>query len=584
MACRNNYVDIFSVPYLPTPQIFQYGFTGKNACLVSWPEISLLYYALLLCTLSLRALSSPAKYRREVIARPHGVVATDDGRCSKIGRDVLREGGHAVDAAVAAAFCLGIVSPASSGIGGGDFMLVRLASRKAQAFDFRETASMLASQNMYGGNNSIKAAVPLSVAVPGELAVLHRAWKEYGKLPWERLDGDICHNKKLAQTLRTVARYGIEAFYNGSIGLKLVRDVQKLGGILKMEDLQGYQVRVREPLSAEVLGLKILGMPPPCSGGAIMILVLNILTQFVVPLGISGPLGVHRLIEALKHAFAVRMNRGDPDFVDLSEVLTDMLSPNFAAKLKKKINDSRTFPQGTMVAEICPVDPVLELWNQINDHGTSHLSIVDSEQNAVSMTCTINSYLGSKLLSQSTGIVLNNEMDDFSIPGEFSADFPPLAPVNFVRRSNRPLSSMSPTIILEDEQLKAVIGCSGGVRIIAGTSEVFINYFFKGMDPFSSVMAPRFYHELILNIVYVTGDHFELPAATRDVLEKKGHDLKNLNLGASFSSSVTQERVGTLLATEAVLPQSPAKRGNRCRTNRAAGHYREAQNPYHPFI
>ncbi|XP_024023634.1 glutathione hydrolase 1 [Morus notabilis] len=538
-----------------------------------WPTTIVLFISLLLQTTSLDAAATStalAKHRREVIEARHGAVATDDGRCSRIGMGVLREGGHAVDAAVAAAFCLGVVSPASSGIGGGAFMLVRLASGKPQVYDMRETAPLLASENMYAGNASLKSKGSLSIAVPGELAGLHKAWKQHGRLPWARLVrpaerlahsgfkispylqmqltsskssvfadeglnttftsngnllkvGDICHNKKLAQTLRKISDFGVGAFYNGSIGLNLVRDVQKAGGILTMRDLQKYQVKLRRPISADIMGLKLLVMPPP-SGGPLMILMLNILSQYGIPSGVSGSLGVHREIEALKHTFAVRMNLGDPDFVDLSEVLSDILSPKFAEELRKTINDNKTFGPGHYGGK----------WNQIYDHGTSHLSVIDHQENAVSMTTTVNSYFGSKIMSPSTGIILNNEMDDFSMPGNVSTGIQPPAPPNFIRPGKRPLSSMSPTIVLKDNQLKAVLGASGGTFIFSAVGEVLLNHFAKKMDPFSSIMTPRIYHQLIPNVVKyenwttVIGDHIEVAANIRESLQKKGHVLEGL--------------------------------------------------------
>ncbi|KAJ6682551.1 GAMMA GLUTAMYL TRANSPEPTIDASE [Salix koriyanagi] len=344
----------------------------------------LLLFLFLLCpaTSSLRSRQSGStKFRHQEVVARHGVVATDDGRCSRIGIHALREGGHAVDAAVAASLCLGVVSPASSGIGGGAFMLIRLAGGEVQAYDMRETAPMQASENMYDGNATLQASGSLSIAVPGELAGLYKAWKQHGRLPWERLvrpaeklarrgfkisrylrmqmektqsgiladeglrnvftsngellqPGDICYNKKLADTLRTVSK-GVEAFYNGPIGFNLVRDIHKLGGMLTIEDLRRYKVRVREPIITNILGYKIIGMPPPSSGGASMILILNILAQYGVPEGISGPLGFHRLIESLKHAFAVRMRLGDPDFVDVAQVVSDMISPKICTGVEE---------------------------------------------------------------------------------------------------------------------------------------------------------------------------------------------------------------------------------------------------------
>ncbi|XP_028765971.1 glutathione hydrolase 1 isoform X2 [Neltuma alba] len=435
---------------------------------------------------------------------------------------------------------------------------------------------------MYAGNTTLKERGALAVAVPGELAGLYKAWKQDGKLPWKRLVqpaealarqgfkispyfhmqmvrtesfilhdpglraiftskgkllriGDICRNKKLAETLRTISESGPQAFYNGTIGLNLVRDVKKAGGILSMRDLKTYSAKQKEPLAADVLGLKILGMPPP-SGGPPMILMLNILAQYEVPSGFLGPLGIHREIEALKHVFAVRMNLGDPDFVNITTVLSDILSPKFAKELKKEINDNKTFGPSHYGGR----------WNQVRDHGTSHVCVIDQERNAVSMTVTINAYFGAGMLSPSTGIVLNNEMDDFSMPANVSNSVPPPAPANFIVPRKRPLSSMSPAIVLKDGKLKAVIGASGGAMIIAGTAEVLLNHFVRGMDPFHSVMSPRVYHQLIPNVVNyenwttVSGDHIELSDHMRATLQKKGHVLQGL-AGGTICQFIVQD-------------------------------------------
>ncbi|KAE9608039.1 putative aminoacyltransferase, Glutathione hydrolase [Lupinus albus] len=555
-----------------------------STVLLLWHVIVLLVVLNLVCATSLNNGTTTIghkKHRNEAIHAHKGAVASDDKRCSRIGKDVLSEGGHAVDAAVAVALCLGVVSPASSGLGGGAFMLLRLANGVAKAIDMRETAPIFASEDMYDGDADLKAKGGLSVAVPGELAGLHKVWKKHGRLPWKRLVkpavilargykvspylrkqmeatesdiladhglrslfapngkllniGDICHNKKLARTLRFISEFGPKAFYNGLIGHHLVRDVQKAGGILTMKDLRSYTAKQKKPISNDVLGLKILGMPPP-SGGPPMMLFLNILAQYDLPSGLSGSLGIHREIEALKHVFAVRMNLGDPDFVNITSVISDMLSHKFAKVLKKDINDNKTFSPSHYGGK----------WNQIHDHGTSHLSIIDHERNAVSMTSTVNAYFGSKFLSPSTGIVLNNQMDDFSMPRNVSKDVPPPAPANFVAPRKRPLSSMSPTIVLKDGKLKAVAGASGGIMIIGGTSQVLLNHFVRGMDPLSSVLAPRVYHQLIPNVVTyenwtsVTGDHFELPADTREALKRKGHVLKSL-VGGTVCQFIVQD-------------------------------------------
>ncbi|KAM5577415.1 hypothetical protein ABKV19_007988 [Rosa sericea] len=564
--------------------------------------VVLLFLSLLPSTTSLHVASGSTQNRREVIIVRNGAVATDDGRCSKIGMTVLREGGHAVDASVAATLCLGVVSPASSGIGGGAFMLIRQGNGKAQAFDMRETAPALASQNMYAANATLKSKGALSVAIPGELAGLHEAWKQHGRLPWERLvkpaerlarlgfkispylnmqmtrtesgiladeglrhiftskgrllqTGVTCRNRKLAETLRQISKFGPVAFYNGSIGSKFIRDIRKAGGILTMKDLQSYKVKVTKPVSTDTLGHKILAMPSP-SGGPPLILMLNILSKYGNISGVSDPLWVHRQIESMKNVFAVRMNLGDPDFVNVTKVLADMLSPKFAEELKKTILDNMTFDPNHYGGR----------WGQINDHGTSHLSIIDHEQNAISMTTTVNSYFGAQMLSSSTGIVLNNEMDDFSIPGNVST-VPPPAPANFIRPGKRPLSSMTPTIILKDEQLKAVVGASGGAMIIPATAEVLLNHFSRGMDPLSCVLAPRFYHQLYPNVVHyenwttVIGDHFELPAQIRKSLQKKGHVLEPLAGGAICQFIVIEALKKNGVSQEFVAVSDPRKGG-----------------------
>ncbi|CAG7898934.1 unnamed protein product, partial [Brassica rapa] len=545
-----------------------------------------------------------AKKRQHSIVASNAAVATDHGQCSKIGMNVLRQGGNAMDASVAVALCLGVVNPGSSGLGGGSFAVVKMASGEETAYDFREVAPLRATEDMYGGNLELKKKGPLSVGVPGEVAGLFTAWKQLGKLPWKQLvypaeklaaegymiskylymqmnatrddiladkgglselfasngelkkPGTIVRNPKLAFTLKQIAEHGPKVFYNGTVGVNLVNDIQKLGGIVTLKDLNSYKVKVKKPLSNDILGYRLLGMPPPSSGGPSMVLILNILSQYGIPKGVAGPLGVHRLVEALKHAFAVRMNLGDPDFVDVTKVVSDMLSPKFAQELKKKINDDKTF------------DPKYygRKWNEIHDHGTSHFSIIDKERNVVAMTTTVNGYFGATKLSPSTGIVLNNQMDDFSIPMKPQPDVPPPAPANFIRPGKRPLSSMSPTIVLKDGKVKAAVGASGGLYIIPGATQVFLNHFFLNMDPLSSVMAPRIFHQLIPNrISYedwktVYDDHFELPKETRDVLEKKGHVLTPIADGA-ISQLIVVESGGNSNGTSRLVAVSDPRKG-----------------------
>ncbi|XP_074297427.1 glutathione hydrolase 3-like [Silene latifolia] len=515
-------------------------------------------------------------FGQSIVESEVGVVAADDARCSKVGASMLKRGGHAVDAAVATALCVGVVNPMASGIGGGAFMVVRSASTsKALAFNMRETAPAAASQNMYESDPKTKYEGALSMGVPGELAGLHEAWKKYGRLPWQTLFqpaihyadngfqifpylatyfqkyedkimadpglrhvfapngrmlkvGDKCSNKKLAQSLKAVAKLGPQAFYNGLIGKKLVNDVRKAGGILTMKDLRNYKVRVTDALGVEVMGYKILGMPPPSSGTLGLAMIVNILKNYGSSKALEGSLGLHRLTEAIKHMLAIRVNLGDPAYADVSKYVSEMISPSFARKVWHKIYDNTTFPPEYYQGR----------WKQMQDNGTSHFCIVDAERNAVSLTTTVNYPFGAMVLSPSTGIVLNNEMDDFSTPTAVSQNNLPASPANFIQPGKRPLSAMTPLIVLKDGQLIGVIGGSGGANIIAAVTQVFINHFVLGMNPLAAVQSPRVYPKLMPNVVYyenltvINGEHIELSGDKRRFLEKRGHQLESVGIQA----------------------------------------------------
>ncbi|KAJ1387872.1 Nucleophile aminohydrolase, N-terminal [Sesbania bispinosa] len=518
-------------------------------------------------------------HQGDVIESELGVVAADDARCSAVGVSMLRLGGHAVDAAVATALCLGVVFSASSGIGGGAFMVVRSSSTsQTQAFDMRETAPLAASQNMYQNNPKAKILGALSMGIPGELAGFHAAWLKHGRLPWKTLfqpaielakngfvvsptlgdfiakdankiindpglrniyapngvllkEGEICSNVELGYSLEVVAEEGPQAFYNGTIGENLVKDVREAGGILTMKDLRNYKVEITDAVTVNVMGYTIYGMPPPSSGTLALSLVLNILDSYGSPDAVKGNLGLHRLIEALKHMYAVRMNLGDPDFENIGHTVSQMLSPYFAQNIQHKILDNTTFPP----------EYYMNRWSQLRDHGTSHLCVVDADRNAVSLTTTVNHHFGAGVRSTSTGIVINNEMDDFSTPTDISPDKLPPAPTNFIEPNKRPLSSMTPIIITKDNQLVGVLGGSGGMNIIPAVIQVFLNHFILGMKPLDAVLSPRIYHKLIPNVVRCEnfnaydGDHIELSKETRLFLEERGHQVN-----ASIPQAITQ--------------------------------------------
>ncbi|KAH9308142.1 hypothetical protein KI387_036053, partial [Taxus chinensis] len=359
----------------------------------------------------------------DIIEEENGVFAADDECCYDITTDVLREGGHVVDVVVTTSLCLCVVNPMASVLGGGSFMVLRSSNAHAQAFDMRETAPQAASEDMYAKNPSYEYVGTLSMGVPGELVGLHLAWTQHEKMPWKRLfqpaiklaskgfvikpylscdiklnentimadkgfwdiltingnllnSRDVCYNKKLAEALQAISDFGPGAFYSGSIGKSLVADVQEEGGIFTFNDLQNYRVEMMDPISENVMAYTILGIPPPSSGAVWLILILNILASYGTSDAVKDELGLHRTVEALKHMFGERMNLGDPKFVNITDVVSDMLSPQFAEKLQKKIYDNTTFPP----------DYYENKYSQLRDHGTSHFCIVDSERNAFSMT------------------------------------------------------------------------------------------------------------------------------------------------------------------------------------------------------
>jgi len=281
-------------------------------------------------------------------------------------------------------------------------------------------------------------------------------------------------------------------------------------------------------LRADAMGFTFLGMPPPSSGTLGMALILNILQGYSSLEFLKELLGIHRVIESIKHMLAIRMDLGDPDFVDVTGDVAEMLSTTFADKVRQRIVDNTTFPPGYYFPK----------WSQLDDHGTSHLCVVDGDRNAVAMTTTVNAYFGAKVLSPSTGIVLNDEMDDFSVPAKRTPDRLPPAPANFIAPGKRPLSSMTPLIILKDGELAGVLGGSGGTNIIATVVQVFVNHFIVGMDPLAAVQHPRVYHKLIPNVVTYEnqtvgdGEVIALGGAARAFLEERGHRLRSTDSGA----------------------------------------------------
>lgn len=479
----------------------------------------------------------------------HAAVAADHPLASEAGVEMLRQGGNVVDAAVAVGFSLSVLRPGSCGMGGGGFMVIWDAkNQRSIALDYRERAPLAATRDMYaaGGSEASRRGA-LAVAVPGHVRGLCHALKKYGTLPlstvlqpairlakdgvaldahelsarrskirsvrdhskdfsalWDEYLGSgelpdaagagsprLWHSPQLA-ALELLARDGVDGFYEGPIAESIVSHLKSRGGILTLEDFRRMDVVERRPLAGEFDGMKIVAMPPPSSGGVAIIESLNILTWLeknklngrLESLGHNSPKYLHLLTESLKHAFADRATwLGDPDFADIP--VSRLTSPAYAAKLAERVSLEQTKP--------------LKAYGRylpINDGGTSHFSIIDAEGNAVACTETINTGFGSWEVDPRFGIVLNNEMDDFAArPGKPNAFGLIQSEASAVGPRRKPLSSMSPTILVKDGKAVFVAGASGGPRIISSTLQVLLNMTRFGMSPTEALSKPRIHHQ-----------------------------------------------------------------------------------------
>ncbi|EST05817.1 Gamma-glutamyltranspeptidase [Kalmanozyma brasiliensis GHG001] len=476
-------------------------------------------------------------------------VATENEVCSRIGMDILLEKGTAVDAAVASTLCVGVLNMFSSGIGGGGFMIVRdptpcFIHKKEgcvehTTIDFRETAPAAANKTMYMGRVPRAQFGGLAVGVPGELRGLQEAHKRYGRLRWKRLvqpsielaksatvskelarrlgyfggfmlddpvwraifvdeetgevkkEGDTFHRTAYARTLQTIADHGPDAFYTGEIAESLVRTTQENGGILTMQDLADYQVVVRPALEGSWMGKKVYTTHAPTSG-PILLSVLNMLS--LIPDFVSTPeatsLNIHRFVETLKFGFGQRTELADPAFMTGPELdrMSDIPTLSEAERLVPNITDDRTHP----------LDYYHPKFDIINDHGTMHLSILDSSGMAIALTSTVNLIFGSRVMDPSTGVILNDEMDDTSTPGVPNAFGLAPSPYNYPEPRKRPLSSTCPTIVENEKgDVDLVLGGSGGSRIFSSVLQTMFNFYLWGMDLSQAIEAPRVHHQLL---------------------------------------------------------------------------------------
>lgn len=543
---------------------------------------------------------------KQAVRAAHGMVATDEELASRAGAEILQKGGNAIDAAVATAFALSVVEPAAGNIGGGGFMLVRLADGRTTFLDYREVAPGRATREMYiGADGKLDPEASTlgykSVAVPGTVAGLELALKTYGKMrladvmaPAIRLaedgfaispklagefalerkdlqrfsisrriflkDGGMFHagetlkQPELAGTLRRIAKNGAAEFYRGETARMLVGDMARLGGLITMEDLASYQPKVRETLHAhyEIDGHKwdVIASPPPSSGGVAVIEALNMLDG--VPLkGWDDPVSVHVTAEVMRRVFADRAAYlADPDFAKVP--VDGLTSLCYAKELRATIDAARASSSKTTQAgqpHVCGMEASTPAPQEISISDgphTTHFSVVDAAGNAVASTFTLNDSYGSHVTS-SAGFLLNDEMDDFTTqPGVPNALFGLIqSEANAIAPGHRPLSSMTPTILVRDGKLSFVTGSPGGPRIISAVLLSIINWMRLGMEAQAAINAPRFHHQWFPDRIVMEN---QFSPTVQRALDAMGHATRKVGhiglVNAIGIDVLTGERLG----------------------------------------
>ena len=495
-----------------------------------------------------------------------GIVASQSEIASKIGAAVIRDGGTAIDAMVATGFALAVTHPTAGNIGGGGFIVYRPASGTAVAYDFREKAPGNASATMWAPGGKYDPQLHhnshLAVGVPGTVAGLHLAWKEQGKLPWRRLvdpaialardgftvseglarslkgvqsqmakypasvaaytkngvpyeAGETLKQPDLAKTLERIAANGPAGFYEGETAALIEKEMRANGGLITRDDLKAYKAVRRVPVSGNYRGYEIVAMPPPSSGGVTMIEALNILEGYdLKKMGANSADAVHLMAESMKRAYADRARYlGDPDF-NKDMPVDRLISKAHAEELRKTINLTRTVPSS----------PAKFDWPHESTE-TTHVSIVDGNRNAASMTYTLEQGYGVKIVVPGGGFLLNNEMGDFNAaPGLTTAEGLIGTDPNLAAPGKRMLSSMAPTILAKDGMVFMVTGSPGGRTIINTTLETIVGAIDFGFNAQEAVDAPRFHHQWLPDEINYERTGFS-PDTLRE-LERRGHVLR----------------------------------------------------------
>jgi gamma-glutamyltranspeptidase / glutathione hydrolase len=491
----------------------------------------------------------------------NGMVAAEHPLAADAGVRILKQGGNAVDAAVATALAVCVANPSSCGIGGGGFMLIYVAkTRQIYALDYREKAphAVTASTFLRNGkpDEDLLRGGPLAVAVPGQIAGLATALKRFGRMSFSRVaqpaidlarngfpceahlakeisrsapglakdeglkavflhpdgsprgEGETITQTQLAATLQSLGDDPVSAFYHGEIASKIADFIKSSGGVMTAADLAAYAPVWREPLHGDYRGYDVFSMPPPSSGGGMLLEALEILEPGKTPaLGLNSPPYLARLVETMRQIFIDRATYyGDPDFVHVP--IQFLLSPARIDEIRRKAFEVRQAPEAP------------------RDHGTSHLCVVDHEGNVVSLTTTINTPFGARMTVPHTGIILNDEMDDFALAPDVANVYGLRgAGPNSIASGKRPLSSMTPTIVLKDGSPVLTLGGSGGPTIVTATLQVLLNVLDFHLDPERAIRSPRIHDQYYPAIVLIEE---AMPAADRDALAAMGFKIKTL--------------------------------------------------------
>lgn len=497
----------------------------------------------------------------------NGMVASEQGLATQVGLDILKQGGNAIDAAVAVGFALAVVLPNAGNIGGGGFMVLHDdKTGKDVAIDFREIAPAKASRDMYLDNqgNVIDGKSLFThdaSGVPGTVAGMEYALKKWGTMPLSKVlepaikladkgfivsdvlaqtlkeekstlgkwssskaiffkngeplkSGDLLVQKDLAKSLRLIAKQGAKAFYQGEIATKIAKEMQSQGGTMTLEDLKAYKVVERQPIIGDYRGYKVVTMPPPSSGGVHLIEILNMLEHYPIKEdGVNSAKNIHHMAESMKLAYADRSEYlGDPDFVKIP--VTGLTSKAYANELAKTIDDNKA----RLSSNIKPGKP-----QPYESDQTTHFSVMDKAGNAVAVTYTLNLNFGSGIVVEGTGILLNNEMDDFSVkPGVPNAFGLVGGTANAIEAKKRPLSSMTPTIVMKNNKPWLVTGSPGGARIITTVLQSVVNTIDHEMNPAEAIITPRVHHQWLPDELRVEEG---ISPDTIKLLQDKGHKV-----------------------------------------------------------